>query len=75
MATLAPSSRAVRKKPRQDSTLARIREAREPIRLDSRPPAMPPRQKKHIVKVKFRASWSAVQPKSAARGAFRMDQP
>ena len=52
-----------------------IQVRRKPSLADSIPPTMPPTQKKHIVKVKFRLSAEAVQPNSAARGALRTDQP
>ena len=47
---------------------------RSPSRRFRKPPSMPPKQKQHIVSVKFRLSAEGVQPNSAARGAFRIDQ-
>ena len=35
---------------------------------------LPPMQKKHIVNVKFKASWEGVHPNSSVRGAFKIDQ-
>ncbi len=64
-----------RTKPTAERTAAAMQVSLKPMRLMSAPPTMPPKQKKHIVRVKLRLSAEAVQPNSAARGALRMDQP
>jgi hypothetical protein len=42
--------------------------------LVNTPETIPPMQKKHIVNVKFKASWEGVHPNSSVRGAFKIDQ-
>ena len=62
-------------KPQQDNTALTMQVRRKPSFGISTPPRIPPRQKKHIVKVKFRLSWVGFQPNCAASGGFRIDQP
>ncbi|CUN79331.1 Uncharacterised protein [Flavonifractor plautii] len=74
MGRLLPSSRAVSTKPMHAKAPPRAMVRRVPSRLASRPPPTPPRQKKHMVRVKFMVSWEAFQPNASASGAFSMDQ-
>ena len=58
-----PPKRDARRKPRPLRPAARNRHGRSPRRLLRSPPAKPPRQKKHIVRVKFSASSEPDQPR------------
>ena len=71
---LPPDSREVSRKPAPLITAESSRTARTDRRRRRTLARIPPRQKQHMVRVKFMARADALHPKVSARGVLRMDQ-